>query len=134
MKQMTLITGILVFVFSLAFIPKVQAANPPQGITQGEFALWLVKEAGAIRQLPTAASAQDAIDFLRKLGVVPNEGWKKDEKVNEAFLKSFFDDSETAGKDFDSLVNLIRDLVESRFSNANPAVFRVQSASGTTPA
>lgn len=133
MKPLSVIAGIFIFVLSFAFPPSAHAATFPAGLTQGEFALWLVKEAGAIRQLPTAASADDAIDFLRGLGVVPEQAWKKDEPVNEQFLRSFFDAEEAAGKNFDELVQMVSNLIENRFSTANPGVFRVQSASATTP-
>ena len=126
---LALLISISVFCFTLA--PSAHAALP-KGMTQGEFALWLVKEAGAIRQLPTAASAQDAIDFLRKLGVVPGEGWDPDKEVNEAFLKSFLDENDQNGS-IDDLATRIEALVESHFNNANPSVFRSSGASGSTP-
>ena len=121
-----------IFVLCLAFVPAGHAGLP-KGMTQGEFAIWLVKEAGAIRQLPAAASAQDAIDFLRNLGVVPSEGWDPDKEVNEAFLKSFLDEKDATGT-FDELVQKIQDQVASRFNNANPSVFRTGAASGSVPA
>ena len=123
----------LALIFCFTIIPTVHAASVPIGITQGEFALWLVKEAGAIRQLPAAASAQDAFDFLRKLGVVPAEGWDPDKEVDEAFLKSFLDENSQTGS-FDDLVTKVQDQLDSHFNNANPSVFKAGAVSGSAPA
>ena len=55
----------------LVFSPAAQAKTLPEEVkTKGDFALWLVKEAGAIRQLPPAGNAEDAIAFLQKIGIV----------------------------------------------------------------
>lgn len=105
-----------IFVFFFSFVSSGQAALP-QGMTQGQFAIWLVKEAGAIRKLPPAASAQDAIDFLQKLGVFPKDGWEIDKEVDETFLKSFLPDGATGT--LDELLQQVQDLVQSRFEDAN---------------
>ena len=122
---------ISIAVFSFALVPGAHAGLP-QGMTQGEFALWLVKEAGAIRQLPVAARAEDAVDFLRKIGVVPKDGWDLDKEVDDAFLRSFLDEKDATGST-DDLLRKITELVENNFNNANPSVFRTAGASGATP-
>ena len=109
------------------------ANDQTKEMTQGEFALLLVKEAGALRQLPAAADAQDAIDFLRKLGIVPEGGWDIDAPVTDEFLRNFLG-GEGEGLSREELLRKIQDLVASRFNNANPSVFRAGSASGSAPA
>ena len=123
---------IAITVLSFSLVPAGHAALP-QGITQGEFALWLVKEAGAIRKIDVAGNAIDAIDFLRSIGVVPKEGWDPEKEVDDAFLRSFLDDKDASGTT-DELLQKIEALVEANFNSANPSVFAVGQASGTTPA
>ena len=125
---------ISILVFCFAIVPFAQAATFPKGGTQGEFALWLVKAAGASKSLPAAPTAQDAIDFLRKLGVAPAEDWDVDKTVDEAFLRSFFGEGDdVANLDFDKLVEKLQALVESRFENisySNPSAVATASGSG----
>lgn len=59
---------------------------PQEGVAQGDFALWLVKAAGAEGNLPPAALQEDAMKYLRDLGIQPKDGWDKDAKLTKKDL------------------------------------------------
>ena len=107
---------------------------PTQEWTQGQFALWLVEAAGAISKLPPAATGVDAITFLNKLGVAPEGGWKKDEKITKEFLLSLLgDDKEGAeGLSFEDLIKRVQDRVTVLFNQWHEAYFSGTSGSSIT--
>ena len=109
-------------------------AEIKEGMSQGDFALALVKAIGALAKLPSGANGQDAIDFLIRLNVQPKEGWKKDAVITKQFLASLLGDDSAASLDFDSLIMRVRDDVLGRFNDQNLGVFRAysSSASGST--
>jgi hypothetical protein len=122
-----------VFFLTLAGISQ---AELEEGVTtQGEFALWVIKEVGAISKLPPAATGQDAIDFLSSLGVIPEGGWKQDQPITRDFLESLLGDEEDAsGLSWDELVQKVRDNIRTRFSDRRLGVFRAtSSATGSAP-
>ena len=131
-----------VFVLSFCFLlSPVVSAQLEEGMTQGDFALWLVKAVGAMYKLPPGADAQDAISFLTRLGMVPQGDWQWDQKITNDFLASFLDLSDQDKKaliqdpkGFDKLAEKVRDLLQNRFDDARQGVFRVQGASGSVPA
>ena len=109
--------SIMTVCFTLA--PFAHAALPA-GMTQGEFALWIVKKAGAMRQLPAAASAEDAVKFLQKIGVVPEGGWNLDAEVTKEFLLSFLDEKDRNGEiTEDQLLDTIEAQVASSFDSTD---------------
>lgn len=132
------LVGLFVLVLFLAFPTLVQAegpAAPAEGMTQGQFALWLVKAIGAQSKIPPAAVAEDAIAFLTKLGLVPEGGWQKDAELTKEALASMVDDPNAANLSFNELVNKLRDQVQNLFNEASLAVFPAQaSGSGSAPA
>jgi hypothetical protein len=137
-----LLTVLLVTLFAFAFILNPLAhAELKEGMSQGEFAIWLVKAVGAMYKLPPGANAQDAVDFLTNLGLVPDGDWQVDGIVDKQFLISFLnlsqEEADALLKDpegFDKLLAKVRELLQSRFDDARQGVFRVQSASGSVPA
>ncbi len=127
--------SVLLFViFTLAF-PAVSHAELKEGkTTQGEFALWLVQQAGALSKLPPAPLGKDAIDFLISLGIAPEEGWKKDAPIDKQFLVSLLggDAKDYANLTFDELVAKVEDHLTSVLSDRHLAVFKATSgASGS---
>lgn len=106
-----------------------------QNMTQGEFALWLIEEAGGLRLLPTAANGQDAINFLIGIGIIPEGGWHADELVTDDFLRSFFG-AEGEGLSREQIIDRLQELIQSEFNQqqANAGVFPVSGASGSSPA
>ena len=58
--------------------PSAAKLIPQEGMTQGEFAVFLVKVLDAEGFLPEAAVINDAIVFLENLGVEPPDGWDAD--------------------------------------------------------
>ena len=91
---------------------------PIEGITQGEFAMWLVKAAGIQGRLPPAALQQDAINLLYNLGFNPHEGWDKDKKLTQDDLIDILGISmkEAEGKSWEDIIKLlvqaVRDIVQ----------------------
>jgi hypothetical protein len=138
----SILTTVMIFTFILCFaFTGTVKAQLAEGMTQGEFALWLVKAVGALYKLPPGANAQDAFVFLSRLGMVPQGDWQADEKISKEFLASFLDlkaDEKSAllsdPKGFDKLAQKVLDLMQSRFDDARQGVFRVQGASGSVPA
>ena len=132
-KTFALLTALL---FLLAMGTPVYATELKEGMTQGDFALWLVREAGAFRKLPPAAQGQDAIDFLVSLGVAPDAGWDVDDPVTKEFLASLLGDEEdVSALTFEEFVSKVRDFLRSRLSDRRLGVFRAgSSASASSPA
>ena len=102
------------------------------GMSQGDFALWLVKAIGAQSKLPPAATAEDAINFFTQLGVVPEGGWQKGEEMTVEALASLVEGDPAEG--FDELVEKVRDYVQDIFEGKKLGVFRVLSATPSIPA
>ena len=127
---------LLFFLLSMLITPgTLRAAAPTEGMTQGDFALWLVKEVGALAKLSPAATGQEAIDFLKSLGLSPEEGWDANKPVTKKFLASLLGDPDAENLSFDDLVAKVRDFVQNLFNDPNRAVFRAgaSSASGSAP-
>ncbi len=144
MRRHILSLGVLFFVivgFSVTAAPTTslaQSGAPTEEWSQGQFALWVVKAAGAISKLPPAATGSDAIVFLTKLGVIPEDGWKKDGKITKEFLLSLLgDDSEGAeGLSFDDLIQRLQDQVNTLVTQWNEGYFSGSTdtaASSITP-
>lgn len=138
MRRQFVSLGILfVFAFFLFAPTALQAAEVElsDGMSQGDFAVWLVKAIGATSKLPPAATGEDAIAFLTGLGVIPEGGWQKDEPISNELLASLLGDSETGGLSFDELVQKVREHVQNIFDERQLGVFRVQSSgTGSAPA
>ena len=124
--------GILFFLGLFLAVPLTSQAEVElkEGMSQGDFALWVVKAIGAQTKLPPAATGEDAIKFLTSLGIIPEGGWQKDEALSNEALASLSDDPEAASLSFDELVEKVRDHVQSLFDEKALGVFRAQS-SGT---
>ncbi len=133
MKRIILSLGILVFAFGLFLaFPATSHAQPElsEGMSQGDFALWLVKAIGAQSKLPPAAGSEDAIEFLTKLGVIPEGGWQKNEPISKELLASLLDDEGAENLSFEELVARVRVHVQNIYNDKILGVFRAQS-SGT---
>lgn len=105
------------------------------GMSQGDFALWLVDAIGAKSKLPPAADGQDAIDFLTKLGSIPEGGWQKKEPMTKELLSSLLEKPEDgANLNWDDLVKKVRERIQGLFDNRKLGVFRVFSATPSAPA
>lgn len=139
LKTVMIVT--FVFCFMFASFAQAEIGSVSEDMTQGDFALWLVRAVGAMYKLPPGANDKDAVAFLTTLGLVPQGNWQTDEKISKEFLASLLDipDSEKEAllKDpqgFDKLLQKVKDLLQSRFDDARQGVFRVQSASASSPA
>lgn len=115
---------VALMMFSLLMPTIAKAATNWQDMTQGQFALWLVKAIGAQSKISAGAGEAEAIDFLRRLGVVPEDGWKEDEKITKKFLASLLGDAEAEKLSFEELVEKLRDHVENIFNNSQLGIFR----------
>lgn len=135
-----MLSGLLLLMILFPAMSQAEELPVEEGVTtQGDFALWVVKEVGALSKLPPAATGQDAVDFLTSLGVVPEAGWKKDEAVTREFLLSLLAEEEAEELKNLSLKELlakIRDAIQTLISDRKLGVFRAagQSASGSVPA
>ncbi len=117
--------ALLAFLF--AYPITTQAVELKEGMTQGEFALWLVRAIGALQEpdpqhgigikskLPPGANADDAINFLTELAVVPKDGWKKDEPITKELLADLLGDPEAVNLDFSDSVKKVQEFVQTRF-------------------
>ncbi len=97
-----------------------------EGMSQGDFALWLVNAVGAMGKMSErypAATGKDALDFLTSLGVAPEGGWgKSDEALTKEMLCGLMAEADQAGcsgMSFDDVVAKVRDRVEEIFKNFN---------------
>jgi hypothetical protein len=117
--------------------PSVQALDIElqEGMTQGDFAMWLVQAINAQSKLPPAAQAEDAIKFLTELGSIPEGGWQKDEPMTKELLASLLEDPEEgANLSWDDLVDEVRERIQEIFDERKLGVFRVLSATPSLPA
>lgn len=124
-------------VFCFSFTPLAHAkltAESIKGMTQGEFAIALLKEAGALKNIGTSGDAEDAIDYLRSIGIAPSTGWDVDKVVDDEFLRSLLGDD--ASGTTEELLQKIQSLVDTAVANAEVQsnVFPVAGASGSSPA
>ncbi len=115
-------------IFALSFVMTSAAfavEHPTEGkTTQGELALWIVQQIGAMDKLPPAALGQDAINFLFNLGIAPKDGkWDADAPVTKEFLASLLDlpESEIASilsgpNPFEELLNRLEIMAANAFA------------------
>lgn len=142
MKRITVSLGIMfVLAFLLAVPTSVQALDIElkEGMTQGDFAIWLVKAIGAENKpeskLPPAYGAEEAIKFLTDLGAAPEEGWQKGEEATKELLASLLEDPEEgANLSWDELVEKVRDRIQDIFDERKLGVFRVLAPTPSLPA
>lgn len=157
MRRYILCLSVLVsLALFLAFPVALQAeVELEEGMTQGDFAFWLItaiqpqlqaltsgQHAGVAASvnflLNPAAGAEEAIKFLTdQLALVPEGGWQKDEPLaNEALASLLEDPEEGAGLSFDELVEKVLRRVEEKFQEIGKkqATFRVLSATPSLPA
>lgn len=123
--------------FFLVLPVTLQAAiELKEGMTQGDFALWIADAIGAKSKLPPAADGKDAIDFLTKLGSIPEDaGWAKDEPTTKELLASLLEDpKEGADLSWDDLVKKVREQIQEVFDERKLGVFRVLSSTPSLPA
>lgn len=138
MRRHILSLGIMFFIgILLTAVPATlhaQQGMPTEEWTQGQFALWLVKAADAMSKLPAAATGADAISFLNKVGITPEGGWKKDEKISKEFLLSLLgDDKDAAGLSFDDLIKKVNDHITLLINQWREGLFNAANATATTP-
>ena len=69
--------------FLLMMISSSSWAAP---MTQGEFAMLLVRVLGMEGSLPTAATVEDYCDLLSSLGLEPYDGWNPDAPLTRGIL------------------------------------------------
>ena len=119
---------LVVFAFIAPFA--AQAVELGEGMTQGQFALWLVKAIGAQSKLSPAATEDDAINFLLGLGVYPEGNWDKDAKISNEFLASLIGE-EPGSSTFQELANKVKDYVRNLFDKSHQGVFRAFASSGS---
>lgn len=155
MKKEIVSLGIFVFVLGLFLtLPATSQAQVElkEGMTQGDFALWLVKAIGAQsldfltpgevqqKQAPVnfllnpAAGSEEAIEFLTQLGSIPEGGWKKDEEMTKAALADLLGDKDAANLSWDDLVKKVRDYIQSIFDERKLGTFRVLAPTPSVPA
>ena len=136
MTRKTVAFGILfVFALLLTLPGSSQAQELKQGMTQGDFAVWLIKAIGAESKLPPAFGPEDAINFLTQLGSIPEGGWKKNEEMSTEALASLLEKPEEGSNlSWDDLVQKVMDHIQKIFDNKKLGVFRVLSATAASPA
>lgn len=137
MRSRNMSLGILVCLAIFLALPVTLQAEVElaEGMTQGDFALWLVDAIGAKSKLPPAADAKDAVDFLTQLGSIPEGGWQKDEPMTKELLASLLEDPEEgAGMSWDELVDSVRKRIQEIFDERKLGVFRVLSPTPSLPA
>lgn len=149
MKRNALCLGLsFVIALFLAFPSpsKAEIAELKEGMTQGDFALWMVQAIGALGKLPPGAKGDDAIKFLggnidprsgqsSGLGIIPEGGWQKDDPMTKELLTGLLEDpKDGAGLSWDDLVDKVRKRIQSIFDNRKLGVFRVTAATPSLPA
>ena len=136
MRRITVSLGVfLIFAICTALPGVLRAQDLKEGMTQSDFALWLVKAIGAQSKLPPAAQGEDAIYFLTQLGSVPDGGWQKNDAITKEALSSLLEKPEEGtGLSFDDLVGKVRDRIQALFDKRKLGVFRVLSATPSLPA
>ena len=145
-RRFVTLTALVMTMALLISFPATNAkAELQEGMSQGDFALWLVKSVYALsnqRQYPPvdqfapAANAENAIRFLSdpKMGLIPEGGWKKDDPMTAALLKSLLpnpDDPSLANASFSDLAGKLRDYLEMIFDQQHLGIFGIQN--GGTP-
>ena len=135
MRRLMSFLGVILLLSALIKITPAYA-QPEEGVTtQGEFAIWLIKQAGALSHLSPAAQGQEAIDFLISLGMVPAEGWDEDKPIDKDFLRSLLGLEEGEELSFEDLLAKLLDKFSNLLSDRNLGVFRAtSSASSSAPA
>ena len=127
--------GVAAFLACFISVSAATAAIPDlsETMTQGQFAIWLVNAIGASSKLSAAPSEQEAINFLKKLNIIPAEGWDKDAVITKQFLASLLGDDSLANLDFKDLIAKVRAYANGRFDDAKMGIFRAfgSSASGS---
>ena len=134
MKTNVFKIGLAAFLACIISISSTANAAIPdlsESMTQGQFALWLVNAIGASSKLSAAPSEQEAIDFLKKLNVIPKDGWDKSAVISKQFLASLLGDDSMGTLDFKDLIAKVRDLVDGLFDNANTGIFRAFGSSSS---
>ena len=132
MRRQLVTLGILFVLGLFMTLPATSHAEVElqEGMTQGDFALWLVKAIGADSKLPPASVAEDAVKFLTDLGVVPEGGWQKGEPMTKEALASLLEDEDAANSSWEELVEKVRDYVQALFDERQLGIFR-QGSSAT---
>ena len=127
------LTTLLACFISFSAVANAAIPDLKEDMTQGQFALWLVNAIGASSKLSAAPTEQEAIDFLKKLNIIPEDGWDKDTVITKAFLASLLGDDSAANLDFKDLIAKVREYADSVFNDANMGIFRAfgSSASGS---
>jgi len=134
------IVGLGIFIFVIGLFITLPATSQAQvelkeGMTQGDFALWLVQAIGAQAKLPPAGGADDAIYFLTQLGAVPEGGWQKDDEMTTEALADLLGDEDSANLSWDDLVEKVRDHIQEIFDERKLGTFRALSpATASVPA
>jgi hypothetical protein len=138
-KSLLILTLSLIAIL-FAYPVASQAVELKEGMTQGEFALWLVRAIGALQEpdpqhaigikskLPPGANADDAINFLTQLAVVPKGGWEKDDPVTKELFVDLVGDPEVANLDFNDGAEKVSDFIQMRFGGRpGRSYFPIQS-------
>ncbi len=135
MTRKTVAFGILfAFALLLTLPGSSQAADLKQGMTQGDFAAWLIKAIGAESKLPPAFGPEDAITFLTQLGSIPEGGWKKNEEMTTQGLTSLLEKPEEgANLSWDDLVQKVYNHIQKIFDNRKLGTLRIHSATPADP-
>jgi len=125
--------ALLACFISLSSVATAAIPDLSENMTQGQFAIWLVNAIGASDKLPAAPSEEDAIDLLKKLNIIPTDGWSKNTVITKQFLASLLGDESAANLDFKELIARIQEFADGRFEDANLGIFRAfgSSASGS---
>ena len=87
------------------------AFGQKKAMTQGEFAMWLVREVGAEGMLPPAATVLDYFDFLKRNGLEPCDGWEEDEEITVEDLECMLGLEPDSGYTFEELVEKLKELL-----------------------
>lgn len=149
--------GVLCVIALLLALPGsvlAQEVELKEGMTQGDFALWLIKaiqpelqnlsepEHASVKPsvnflVNPAADAEDAVKFLTdQLGLVPEGGWQKKEVLTKEALASLLEKPEEgANLSFDELVEKVLKRVRDKFQEINKkqTVFRVLAPTPSLP-
>ena len=130
----------IALLLALPSLSQAEVVELKEGMTQGDFALWLVQAIGGLQKLPPGANGEEAIQFLSGapdlrsgqssgLGIIPDGGWQKDEPMTKELLASLLEDPEEgANLSWDDLVKKVTERIQKLFDERKLAVFRVMSA------
>jgi len=78
-----MILGLIIVGLTLGSSLSFAKVTPKDGMTQGQFAIFLVKALDAQGFLPEAAVVNDYITFFENLGVEPLGGWDADKAITK---------------------------------------------------